>query len=40
MVGAFAAKRAVLRMSPALFRHLLDGLMLISGLSLLWAAFE
>lgn len=40
MIGAFVAKRAVLRMSPALFRHLLDGLMFCSGLSLLWAALE
>jgi uncharacterized membrane protein YfcA len=38
MVGAFVAKRAVLRMSPTLFQHLLDGLMVASGLSLLWAA--
>ena len=38
MIGAFVAKRAVLRMSPELFRHVLDGLMLVSGLSLLWAA--
>jgi uncharacterized protein len=40
MIGAFVGKRGVLRMSPALFRHLLDGLMLVSGLSLLWAALE
>ena len=40
MIGAFAAKRAVLRMSPGLFRHVLDALMLVSGLSLLWAALD
>ena len=40
MVGAFVAKRAVLKMSPGLFRLLLDGLMAVSGLSLLWAAVD
>jgi uncharacterized membrane protein YfcA len=40
MVGAFVAKRAVLRMSTNAFQHLLDGLMFCSGLSLLWAALE
>ena len=40
MAGAFVAKRAVLRMSPGLFRHVLDALMLVSGLSLLWAALD
>ncbi|HEV2675291.1 MAG TPA: sulfite exporter TauE/SafE family protein [Aliidongia sp.] len=40
MVGAFVAKRAVLRMGPETFRHLLDALMLVSGLSLLWAALD
>jgi len=40
MIGAFVAKRFVLKMSPVLFQHLLDGLMICSGLSLLWAAIE
>jgi uncharacterized membrane protein YfcA len=40
MIGAFVAKSAVLRMSPEMFRHLLDALMLCSGLSLLWAAMS
>ena len=40
MIGAFVAKRFVLKMSPALFQHLLDGLMVCSGLSLLWAAID
>ena len=38
MVGAFIAKRFVLRMEPERFHLLMDGLMLISGLTLLWAA--
>jgi len=38
MTGAFIARRMVLRMSAGTFRHVLDGLMLVSGLSLLWAA--
>ena len=39
MVGAFVAKRFVLAMDPARFSMLMDGLMLASGLTLLWAAF-
>lgn len=39
MIGAFAGKAVVLRMSTTVFEHLLDGLMLCSGLSLLWAAY-
>jgi uncharacterized membrane protein YfcA len=39
MVGAFVAKRFVLKMAPAQFRLLMDGLMLASGVVLLWAAF-
>ena len=39
MVGAFVAKRFVLAMDPARFSLLMDGLMLASGLTLLWAAF-
>jgi uncharacterized membrane protein YfcA len=38
MVGAFCARRIVVRMSPGTFRLVVDGLMLSSGLSLLWAA--
>jgi uncharacterized membrane protein YfcA len=38
MVGAFFAKHFVLRMSAETFKKLVDGLMLTSGLSLLWAA--
>jgi uncharacterized membrane protein YfcA len=38
MIGAFVAKRIVLRLSPAFYRLLLDALLLCSGLTLLWAA--
>ena len=39
MAGAFIAKRFVLKMDPAGFRVLMDGLLLLSGTSLLLAAF-
>ena len=39
MAGAFIAKRFVLKMEPERFRLLMDGLMLLSGASLLIAAF-
>ena len=39
MAGAFIAKRFVLKMDAPRFRLLMDGLMLLSGLSLLFAAF-
>lgn len=38
MAGAFIARRFVLKMDAARFRLLMDGLMLASGLTLLWAA--
>lgn len=38
MAGTFIAKRAVLRLSPEFFRRLLEGLLLCSGLTMLWAA--
>jgi len=38
MTGSFFARYFVLRMSPATFKLLVDGLMLSSGLSLIWAA--
>ncbi len=40
MAGAFIAKRFVLKLDPDRFRLLMDGLMLLSGLTLLWAAFS
>ena len=39
MAGAFIAKRFVLKMDAARFRLLMDGLLLLSGLTLLSAAF-
>jgi uncharacterized membrane protein YfcA len=38
MAGSFAGRLVVLRLSINAFQHLLDGMMLISGLALLWAA--
>jgi uncharacterized membrane protein YfcA len=38
MAGAFVGKAAVLRMSVSMFQHVLDGLLLCSGLAMLWAA--
>lgn len=40
MVGAFVARSIVIRLSPRTFRQLIDGLMLSSGVSLLWAAIR
>ena len=40
MAGAFIARRFVMHMSAATFKRVLDGLMLVSGLSLLWAAMR
>jgi uncharacterized membrane protein YfcA len=37
MLGAWIAKRFVLRLHPDRFRLLMDALMLLSGLSMLWA---
>jgi uncharacterized membrane protein YfcA len=39
MIGAFVGKLVILRMSSTVFQHLLDALMLCSGISLLVAAF-
>jgi uncharacterized membrane protein YfcA len=38
MAGSFIARRIVLALSPGTYRTLIDGLMLCSGLTLLWAA--
>lgn len=38
MVGSFVARPFVLRVEPARFRLLMDGLMLASGVTLLWTA--
>ncbi|MCJ2061044.1 sulfite exporter TauE/SafE family protein [Methylobacterium sp. J-048] len=39
MIGAFIAKPFVLRLAPETFRYVMDGLLLLSGVSLLWGAF-
>jgi len=38
MFGAFIAKRFVLRLEPDAFRLIMDGIMIVAGLSLLWTA--
>jgi hypothetical protein len=38
MAGSFVARYFVLRLTPSTFKLVVDGLMLSSGLSLLWAA--
>ena len=38
MAGSFVGRFVVLRLSSAAYRHLIDGLMACSGVSLLWAA--
>jgi uncharacterized membrane protein YfcA len=38
MAGSFVGRCVVLALSPAAYRTLIDGLMLCSGVSLLWAA--
>jgi uncharacterized membrane protein YfcA len=40
MAGAFIGKQIVERMSVHTFEYLLDALLVVSGLSLLWAAFR
>jgi uncharacterized membrane protein YfcA len=40
MVGAWIAKGFVLRLHPDRFRLLMDGLMLLSGLTMLWTALR
>lgn len=38
MAGSFIGRFLVLKIAPATYRALIDGLMLVSGLALLWAA--
>lgn len=38
MVGAFVAKRFVLKLDPNVFRLVLDAIMLLAGISMLWNA--
>jgi uncharacterized membrane protein YfcA len=40
MAGAFAGKAVVQRMSIGAFQHVLDGLLLCSGLALMWDAWR
>ena len=40
MVGSWLAKRWVLRLDPAHFRALIEGMLVLAGLTLLWAAFH
>lgn len=40
MGGAFIAKRFVLRLKPDAFQLLMDGIMIIAGLSMLWNALH
>jgi len=39
MAGTFLSKRFVLKLDAESFRYILDGLMLVSGLAMLWNAF-
>ena len=38
MAGSFLAKPLVLKMNPAQFGLLMDGLLVVAGLTMLWAA--
>ena len=38
MFGAFIAKRFVLQLKPDAFRLMMDGIMLVAGVSMLWTA--
>lgn len=40
MAGAFVSRRILQRMTPHEFRHLIDALMVVSGLSMFWVAFR
>jgi uncharacterized membrane protein YfcA len=38
MAGTYGGKTVVMRISPDAFRHALDGVMLVAGVALIWAA--
>jgi hypothetical protein len=40
MFGAFIAKRFVLKLEPEMFRLVMDGIMLVAGISMLWNAVQ
>ena len=39
MAGTFLSRRFVVKLDAESFRYMLDGLMLVSGLAMLWNAF-
>jgi hypothetical protein len=39
MAGAFIAKPFLLKLNPDLFRLVMDGIMIASGLTMIWNAF-
>jgi uncharacterized protein len=40
MGGAFIAKRLVIRLDGERFKRLMDGLLLVAGLTMIWAAIS
>jgi uncharacterized membrane protein YfcA len=40
MIGSWLAKRWVLRLDPAQFRYLIEGMLLLAGVTMLWAALS
>lgn len=40
MAGAFLAKPLVVKLDPTTFRYLVDGMLLLSGLAMLWNAMQ
>ena len=40
MAGAFVSRRILQRMTQHQFRHLIDALMIVSGLSMFWVALR
>src|SRR5579871_6834101 len=40
MFGAFIAKRFVLHLEPDVFRRVMDGIMIVSGLSMVWTGLS
>jgi uncharacterized membrane protein YfcA len=40
VAGAFIAKRVVVKLDPQKFRLMMDGLLMVAGLTMLWAAWR
>ena len=40
MVGSWLAKRWVFKLDAAQFRGLIEGILMLAGLTMLWAAFR